>query len=802
MMKDIQNNEKVKSAKGYKKVILVLWVFVVLIIAAVAFSIFFISQGWLGKLPPISDLHNPINKYASRIYSSDGKVIGTWSYASENRVMVPYDSLPDNLVKALVATEDVRFYNHSGIDLRAVARAVVKRGLLHQKSAGGGSTITQQLAKQLYSDVAENTRQRLMQKPIEWYIAVQLERYYTKEEIITMYLNYFDFLNNAVGIRNAANTYFGKEPSQLNLVESATLVGMCKNPSYFNPVRFNERSRERRNVVLSQMQKAGYITEAEMKEAQAEELDVSRFHVLDHKEGLAPYFREYLRKIMMAGKPDRDDYASWQGQQYYEDSLAWETDPLYGWCKKNKKKDGTNYDIYSDGLKIYTTIDSRMQKYAEDAVYEHVALFLQPNFDREKRNSPNSPYSSRLSRAQVDKILQRYMKQTERYRIMKASGYSEEDILKAFNTKQEMSVFTYHGMVDTVMTPMDSMRYYKRFLRSAMMAMDPKTGEVKAYVGGLNFRFFQYDNVLGGGRRQIGSTIKPFLYTLAMENGFTPCDVAPNVQRSYQVGNTVWTPRNSSHARYGEMVTLRWGLSQSNNWIAAYLMSQMNPKQLVTLMHDMGIKNRDIYPSLSLCLGPCDVSVGEMVSAYTAFANAGVKFAPLLVTRIEDASGNVVATFTPQMKEVMSPNTAYSMIDMLKAVIDEGTGRRIRFRYNIKAEMGGKTGTTNDNSDGWFMGFTPSLVIGCWVGGDDRDIHFNTMQYGQGASAALPIYGLFMNKVYKDSKLGYSQDEKFDIPEDFELCSSELDNLEPGTDFVEDDEGSLYGDGEIDEFFQ
>ena len=507
MMKDIQNNEKVKSAKGYKKVILVLWVFVVLIIAAVAFSIFFISQGWLGKLPPISDLHNPINKYASRIYSSDGKVIGTWSYASENRVMVPYDSLPDNLVKALVATEDVRFYNHSGIDLRAVARAVVKRGLLHQKSAGGGSTITQQLAKQLYSDVAENTRQRLMQKPIEWYIAVQLERYYTKEEIITMYLNYFDFLNNAVGIRNAANTYFGKEPSQLNLVESATLVGMCKNPSYFNPVRFNERSRERRNVVLSQMQKAGYITEAEMKEAQAEELDVSRFHVLDHKEGLAPYFREYLRKIMMAGKPDRDDYASWQGQQYYEDSLAWETDPLYGWCKKNKKKDGTNYDIYSDGLKIYTTIDSRMQKYAEDAVYEHVALFLQPNFDREKRNSPNSPYSSRLSRAQVDKILQRYMKQTERYRIMKASGYSEEDILKAFNTKQEMSVFTYHGMVDTVMTPMDSMRYYKRFLRSAMMAMDPKTGEVKAYVGGLNFRFFQYDNVLGGGRRQIGLSL-------------------------------------------------------------------------------------------------------------------------------------------------------------------------------------------------------------------------------------------------------------------------------------------------------
>lgn len=783
---DLIEKKQKKSKKNCYRLIGCLWFFVLLIIAGMGLAIYSISQGWWGSLPPISDLQNPINKYASRVYTSDGKLIGTWSYASENRVMMSYDSLPDNLIKALIATEDVRFQDHSGIDMKALARAVIKRGFMGQKSAGGGSTITQQLAKQLYSDVAQDEKKRMMQKPIEWYIAVQLERYYTKEEIITMYLNYFDFLNNAVGIKNAANTYFGKQPIELSLEECATLVGMCKNPSLYNPVRFNERSRERRNVVLSQMQKAGYLSMEEMQRAQATTLDVGRFHITDHKEGLAPYFREYLRRIMMARRPDRNDYASWQSQQYYDDSLSWETNPLYGWCYKNTKKDGSNYNIYTDGLKIYTSIDSRMQAYAEEAAYEHVAEFLQPKFEADNKGKPNAPYSG-LSKAQVDKILARYMRQSERYRVMKIAGYSEEEIEKAFNTKVKMTVFSYNGDIETEMTPLDSIKYYKKFLRTACMAMDPRNGEVKAYVGGLNYKHFQYDNVMGGGRRQIGSTIKPFLYTLAMENGFTPCDVAPNVSRTYMVAGKPWTPRNSGHSNYGQMVTLKWGLSQSNNWISAYLMSQLNPRQLVALMHEMGITNREIHPSLSLCLGPCDISVGEMVSAYTAFANSGVRFAPQLVTRIEDADGNIIESFTPRMNEVMSPESAYKMITMLRAVIDSGTGRRIRTRYNITADMGGKTGTTNSNADAWFMGFTPKLVVGCWVGGEDRDIHFSTMTYGQGASAALPIYGIFMNKVYSDKKLGIEQTDSFYIPKDFKLCSSELDELKEGDEVPEED---------------
>jgi len=776
MEKDLSTGNSPR--KGHMATVLcVLWTFAFLLLLVVGVAVYGISQGWLGQLPPVSELENPINKYASRIYTSDDQLLGTWSYASENRVMVSYDSLPQTLVNALVATEDARFYDHSGIDLRAFLRAVVKRGLMHQRSAGGGSTITQQLAKQLYSDVARDEAKRLLQKPIEWFVAVQLERFYTKEEILTMYLNYFDFLNNAVGIKNAAKTYFGHDRVQdLTLTESATLVGMCKNPSLYNPRRFNERSRDRRNVVLAQMRKAGYISEEEMRKAQAEPLDISHFHVQDHKEGSAPYFREYLRRILMAKKPVRDNYASWQYQQFYDDSLLWATDPLFGWCNKNVKKDGTHYNIYTDGLKIYTSLDSRMQQYAEQATLEHVAGYLQGAFDNEQKGNPTAPYWD-LPRAEVDKILKRAMRQSERYVMMKKGGATDEEIERAFNTKIPMTLYGKEGE-EVEMTPLDSIRYYKHFLRTAMMVMDPHTGQVKAYVGGLNYKYFQYDNVLGGGRRQIGSTMKPFLYTLAMENGFTPCDVAPNVQRTYGSGPTAWTPRNASHSRYGEMVTLKWGLSQSNNWIAAYVMAQLSPNALIDLLHLFGITNQNIYPSLPLCLGPCDVSVGEMVSAYTAFANNGVRFAPLLVTRIEDADGNVIDTFTPRMNEVMSQESCYKMIDMLRAVINSGTGVALRSsRYNITADMIGKTGTTNSNADGWFMGVTPNLVVGCWVGGEDRDIHFRSMAYGQGARAALPIYGKFINKVYANPKLGITQADTFDIPKDFQMCSSELDGL-------------------------
>lgn len=726
-----------------------------------------IWKGWIGYMPPVEDLQNPIDKYATQIYSSDGKVIGTWNHNKNNRIRVPYDSISTHVVKALIATEDIRFYEHSGIDFWALGRAVVKRGLLGQTSAGGGSTITQQLAKQLYSDHAESKFERVMQKPIEWVIALKLERYYTKEEIIAMYLNYFDFLHNAVGIKMAANTYFSKEPKDLNVCEAATLVGLCKNPSYFNPVRYKERSESRRNVVLGQMLKANYISQSEHDSLVAEPLQL-HFRTIDHKDGSATYFREFLRKYMTATKPYRQDYPSWGGTQYYIDSIAWENDPLYGWCNKNTKKDGTPYNIYTDGLKIRTSINSRMQKYAEESVYYHVAKYLQPKFNKGKGIKPNFPYDD-LSSKQVADIFARSMRQSERWRVMHEAGYSDEEIKNSFRQKTEMTIFTYHGDIDTLMTPMDSIRYYKSFLRAGFMSMDPHTGAVKAYVGGLDYSHFQYDMVMLG-RRQVGSTIKPFLYSLAMENGYTPCDMAPNVQETYMVAGKPWTPRNSSHSRYGEMVTLKWGLQQSNNWISAYLMSKLNPQQFVALLQKYGIDSPDIHPSMSLCLGPCEVSVGEMVSAYTAFANNGIRCAPLFVTRIEDNMGNVLAEFQPRMIEVLSQDGCNKMIDMLRAVANGGTASRLRYMFDLHGDIGAKTGTTNRNSDAWFMGVTPELVSGCWVGGEDRDIHFNSMSLGQGAAMALPIWGYYMKKVYRDKTLGYDPDMKFDIPQDYNSC--------------------------------
>ena len=736
-------------------------------------------------MPPVEDLENPNYKFATEIFSEDGKVLGTYSYSKENRVFVGYNDLSPHIINALIATEDVRFAEHSGIDAIALFRAVVKRGILMQKNAGGGSTISQQLSKQLYSPSADNIMERLFQKPIEWVIAVKLERYYTKEEILTMYLNKFDFLNNAVGIKTAAYTYFGCEPKDLKIEEAATLVGMCKNPSLYNPVRYNERSRGRRNVVLDQMRKAGYITVEERDSLQALSLKLS-YHRVDHNEGLATYFREYLRGVLNAKKPDKSDYRGWQMQKYYEDSLDWETNPLYGWCEKNTKKDGSKYNLYTDGLKIYTTIDSRMQKYAEDAVVEHLKE-LQGYFFKEKKGAKKAPYTFRLTQEQVDEILGRAMRLSDRYRIMKNAGASEAEIKKAFNTPEEMSVFSWNGEKDTVMTPMDSIRYYKFFLRAGCMSMDPRNGHVKAYVGGPNHHYFKYDMAMVG-RRQIGSTMKPYVYSLAMENGFSPCDQARHVEYTLIDENgKPWTPRNANNKRYGEMVTVKWGLANSDNWITAYLMSKLNPYELKRLVHSFGVRNREIVPSVSLCLGPCEISVGEMVSAYTAFPNKGIRVAPLFVTRIEDNDGNVLATFSPEMQEVISASSAYKMLVMLRAVINEGTGGRVR-RLGVKADMGGKTGTTNFNADGWFMGFTPSLVSGCWVGGEDRDIHFDTMLHGQGASMALPIWAKYMVKVFGDKSLGYDENETFQLPEGFDPCKdNEYENEEPASEIGLDD---------------
>lgn len=768
-----------------RKVVKILWIFIALISLVCVFIFFSIAKGWIGYMPPVEDLENPNYKFATEVFSEDGKVLGTYSYSKENRVFVGYNDLSPNIINALIATEDVRFAEHSGIDAYALTRAVVKRGILMQKNAGGGSTITQQLSKQLYSPSADNVMERLFQKPIEWVIAVKLERYYTKEEILTMYLNKFDFLNNAVGIKTAAFTYFGCEPKDLKIEEAATLVGMCKNPSLYNPVRYNERSRGRRNVVLDQMRKAGYITEAERDSLQALPLKL-KYNRVDHKEGLATYFREYLRGVLIAKKPDKANYRGWQMQKYYEDSLDWENNPLFGWCEKNTKKDGTKYNLYTDGLKIYTTLDSRMQQYAEDAVTEHLKE-LQGYFFKEKKGAKKAPYTFRLTQEQVDEILGRAMRLSDRYRIMKKAGATEAEIKKAFDTPEEMSVFSWEGEKDTIMTPMDSIRYYKFFLRAGFMSMDPRSGHVKAYVGGPNYHYFQYDMAMVG-RRQVGSTIKPFLYTLAMENGFSPCDEVRHVEYTLIDENgKPWTPRNANKKLIGDMVTVKWGLANSDNWITAYLMSKLNPYNLKRLIHTFGVRNRDIVPSVSLCLGPCEISVGEMVSAYTAFPNKGIRVAPLFVTRIEDNDGNVLVTFAPEMQEVISVSSAYKMLVMLRAVVNEGTGGRVR-RLGVKADMGGKTGTTNYNADGWFMGFTPSLVSGCWVGGEDRDIHFDTMLHGQGASMALPIWTKYMVKVLGDKSLGYDENETFQLPEGYDPCKDDV-NLEGDTHIEEPIEG-------------
>lgn len=763
-----------------KTFIVLLWSMFLLGIVSVVGVFMAIDMGFLGYMPDLKQLENPVDKYASQVISEDGKLMGTWSYSKANRIFVDYNEMSPWLVKALVATEDARFYEHSGIDYIGLGRAIVKRGLMRQKNAGGGSTITQQLAKQLYSQKAENTQERLMQKPVEWVIAVKLERFYTKEEIIMMYLNYFDFLHNAVGIKTAAKTYFGKEPKDLDVCESAMLIGMCKNPSYYNPVRVPERALERRNVVLDQMVKAGYLTAEEASEYKTHELGLN-YHQVDHKDGVGTYLRDYLRGILMAKKPVRSDYASWQDQQYFEDSLAWETDPLFGWCNKNVKKDGSHYNIYEDGLKIYTTLDSRMQDYAEAAVERHVTRYLQPQFSRELRASANYPYASNVSAQKARENLARAKRQSPRYLTMKADGCSDSEIDAAFNTPVEMTVYTTHGEVDTLMTPLDSLKYYKTFLRCGFMCMDNENGHVKAYVGGVNYTHFQYDMATKG-KRQVGSTIKPYLYALAMENGYSPCSVVPDVKRSY--GG--WTPRGGGS---GGMVTLRHALASSNNTVSAYLIDQLRPTQFVRTLREFGVKQRRIDPTYPLCLGAVEISVAEMVGAYTAFPCKGIRRLPLFVTRIEDSEGHVLSEFSPRLNEVIGEESSYKMIELMQGVVDHGTGSRMR-RMGIKAPMAGKTGTTNGNTDGWFMGYTPRLTFGAWVGGDERDCHFLTMTYGQGAAAALPICAYFMESVYKDRALGYSQDEKFDIPADFDPC---------GESWGEEGEISEDGEGMLDE---
>lgn len=770
--KGVNTNKKAKkkSNKKIKRIVIALWAIFLLGIASIAVIFLLISTGKIGYMPDIRDLENPIDKYASQVYSSDGILLGTYSQAKNNRIYSDFSELPDVLVKALVATEDERFYNHSGVDAYALARVIGKTLFLQQSSGGGGSTITQQLAKQLYSPPVKNFKDRALQKPIEWVIAARLERYYTKEEIINLYLSKFDFLNNAVGIKSAAQVYFNKLPKDLKIEEAATLVGMCQNPSYYNPIRKDriERTRIRRNVVLFQMHENGYLTRQEYDSLKLLPL-VTDYRKADHKDGLAPYMREYLRLTMSAKKPDKSKYAGWQEEQYKTDSTNWENNPLYGWCNKNQKPDGSNYNLGTDGLRIYTTIDSRMQQYAEEAMTEHMSKTVQPAFDRQNKNRIKVPFSVE-ARPRYDDILNRLMKQTDRYKNMKKEGRSEAEILDSFKKPVEMKVFSWKGEIDTTMTPLDSIIYHISYLRSGFMAMDTHTGHVKAYVGGIDFKYFQYDMV-NSGRRQIGSTVKPFLYSLSMEEGMTPCDEMLHVQQTLKTETgQEWTPRNSNQKRIGEMVTIKWGLQNSDNWVTAYLMGKTSPYSFARLLKSFGITGK-IDPVVSMCLGSQDVSVSEMAGAYTAFANKGIRATPLYVTRIEDSRGNVISTFTSELHEVFGERTYMKMLDMLQAVIDGGTGYRAR-RMGVEGPLGGKTGTTQKNSDGWFVGFSPQISAACWVGGEDTGIHFDNMGDGQGAAVALPIFSIFLKKVYDDRTIKeYKPDAEFEkIPAYSNVC--------------------------------
>lgn len=771
------NKTKKSSPRGMKpwvkKVIMWLWI---LFGAGFVFFILFlilVYNGVIGYMPPIEELKNPKDRFASVVYASDGEELGRYFRNTGNRVYADFDEISPNVVNALIATEDARFNEHSGIDAQALGRVLVKTLIMQSKNAGGGSTITQQLAKQLYTPPSSGLLQRAMQKPIEWMIALKLERFYSKEEILKMYLNQFDFLYNAVGIKSAAKVYFNKEAADLDTLEAATLVGMVKNPSYYNPIRHYDRTLARRNTVLEQMHKAGMLSREEVTRLSQQPIALD-FQRVDHKDGLAPYFREELRRYLTAREPRRSNYPSWDRQRFVDDSIAWATDPLFGWVEKNPKPDGTKYDIYTDGLKIYTTIDSRMQQHAEEAVRGHMEN-LQGQFFREKAGKSSAPYTTNraeLSDAMRENLIRNAIRQSERARVARVAGLSDAELECQFNTPTEMTVFSYAGPVDTVMTPRDSLLYTKSFLRAGFMSMDPTTGFVKAYVGGPDFRFFQYDMV-STGRRQVGSTIKPFLYTYAFETDFTPCSTMLNEQPTlYDENGRIWQPRNAGHSNIGEMVTLRWALTNSNNWISARIMDRLSPAELVKRMHSYGITNQ--LPAVkSLALGPCEVSVKEMVTAYSAFANNGMRSDPIYVTAIADANGNVISDFAPRQTEVITQKGYYRILSVLLNVVDGGTGNRLRRPpYNITAQTGGKTGTTNDNADGWFMAFTPELVSATWVGGDDRYIHFNNMAQGQGASMALPIYGRYISSVYADPDLPYSQDTRFEFPAGIDLCES------------------------------
>ena len=724
---------------------------------------------WMfADIPSFEELENPDSKLATQVIASDGAVLTTFHI--ENRSFVSYEELSPNLVNAAVATEDVRFYNHSGIDFKSLGRVVFKTLLGGDSSQGGGSTITQQLAKTLYprEDVSSKIPGVSILKMVwiklkEWITAVKLERNYTKDEIMNMYMNQVFFGSNAYGIKAAAQTFFGKNPIDLTVEESATLVGMVNKPTRYNPALNPEKSLTRRNFVISQMEKAGFISEHDRDSIQQIPITLS-YQIQDHHAGVGPYFRDMLRRTMNAKEPKRSSYN--QYEDYVVDSLLWADDQLYGWLNKNKKADGTSYNLDKDGLRIYTTIDSRMQKYAEEAVAEHLGKDLQKSFWRDLRYKTNKPFSNDIDQKTIDQLMKQARRWSDRYRIMKANGASEAEIRKSFDEPVQMRLFSWNGKgyIDTVMTPNDSIKYYKSHLRAAFMAIEPETGHIKAYVGGPNYRYFKYDNVRQG-KRQVGSTIKPFLYTLAMQEGMSPCDKVVNVPQTFIVNeDETWTPASTDKDEWiGQTVTLKWGLTKSSNNISAYLMKQFGPEAMVEMMRKMGVGSY-LDPVNPLCVGSADITVYEMVSAYNTFPSRGVYVSPIFVTRIEDSMGNVLGEFTNKKREAISEYTAYLMANLMQGVVNSGTGARLRSKYGLKGEIAGKTGTTNDQSDGWFIGYTPSLTAGVWVGAEDRQVHFESLSLGGGSNMALPIWGLFMQKCRKDASLKMDENETFMAP--------------------------------------
>ncbi|MFA5781261.1 MAG: PBP1A family penicillin-binding protein [Bacteroidales bacterium] len=712
------------------------WIVYAVSCAFVLLLFVFTSFGLLGFMPTFEELENPKSNLASEIYSADQVLLG--KYYIENRTISHYSELSPHLVNALIATEDARFSKHSGIDFRSVLRVILKNLIGGNRGAGGGSTITQQLAKNLFPRQEHPDFFSLVFKKLkEWLIAIKLERNYTKEEITAMYLNTVDFGSQSFGVKSAAKTYFNKTPAELNIEESALLVGMLQAPSRYNPVRNPERAMARREVVLNQMRKYKYITDKQYDSLRVLRIDMSRYRLQDQNTGPATYFREYLRMY------------------------------LAEWCVNHKKPGGGTYNLYKDGLKIYTTINSKMQKYAEGAMIEYLGKELQPQFYSHWKGVKNAPYDWTMKPEDIKNLLEQSMKRSDRYINLKAIGLSEEQIKKDFEIPAHMMIFSYKGGHDTVMTPMDSIKYYKYYLQSGLMSMEPQTGYVRAYVGGIDYRYFKYDHVCMG-KRQVGSAFKPFLYTLAMqEKEFSPCTKVPNVAVTFDMPDgTKWIPKNSGDAREGEMVTLKWALANSVNYISAYLMKRYSPYAVATIARKMGITST-IQPVYSICLGTPDLSVYEMTGAFSTFANKGVHIEPIFITRIEDKNGNMLETFAPKTEEAISEETAYLMIMLMKGVVESGTGARIRFTYKLTNPIAGKTGTTQNNSDGWFMGITPSLVTGVWVGCEDRSVHFRSTALGQGAHMALPIWAKYMIKVYADKSLGIKKD-------DFERPAKEL----------------------------